>query len=208
LGIRCADHPTSLYSQKLALTSPTSCGRSVGIFRSRTQATEFMCTGEAASSFRPVGSSYAATAEIRFCYALLIRSLSVHARLNMASDILLPQRGRHIQCQPSLSAGNAGHFRPNRTPFIITFPLYAMSVFAIGTGCHETDEPTDKLHSGYLRDGLPNRVNSGRGGSSKEARDCLHTPCQEPPVVSIRHAPAGNQTAVRLSRSLVCVRLC
>jgi hypothetical protein len=30
----------SLYPQKLALTSPTSGGRSVGIVRSRTQATE------------------------------------------------------------------------------------------------------------------------------------------------------------------------
>jgi hypothetical protein len=34
---RAATHP---YPQKLALTSPTSGGRSVGIFRSRTQATE------------------------------------------------------------------------------------------------------------------------------------------------------------------------
>jgi hypothetical protein len=31
----------TLYPQKLALTSPTSSGRSVGIVRSRTQATEF-----------------------------------------------------------------------------------------------------------------------------------------------------------------------
>jgi hypothetical protein len=31
----------TLYPQKLALTSPTSAGRSVGIVRSRTQATEF-----------------------------------------------------------------------------------------------------------------------------------------------------------------------
>jgi hypothetical protein len=31
----------TLYPQTLALTSPTSCGRSVGIVRSRTQATEF-----------------------------------------------------------------------------------------------------------------------------------------------------------------------
>jgi hypothetical protein len=31
----------TLYPQKLALTSPTSDGRSVGIVRSRTQATEF-----------------------------------------------------------------------------------------------------------------------------------------------------------------------
>jgi hypothetical protein len=32
---------TTLYQQKLALTSPTSGGRSVGIVLSRTQATEF-----------------------------------------------------------------------------------------------------------------------------------------------------------------------
>jgi hypothetical protein len=32
----------TLYPQKLALTSPTSCGRSVGIVRSWTQATEFV----------------------------------------------------------------------------------------------------------------------------------------------------------------------
>jgi hypothetical protein len=31
----------ALYPQKSALTSPTSCGRSVGIVRSRTKATEF-----------------------------------------------------------------------------------------------------------------------------------------------------------------------
>jgi hypothetical protein len=31
----------TLYPQKVALISPTSSGRSVGIYRSRTQATEF-----------------------------------------------------------------------------------------------------------------------------------------------------------------------
>jgi hypothetical protein len=41
VGIRHADHVASSNSQKLALTSPTSGGRSVGIVRSRTQATEF-----------------------------------------------------------------------------------------------------------------------------------------------------------------------
>ena len=40
-GDRCADHVTPLYPQKLALTSPTGGGRSVGIVRSRTKATEF-----------------------------------------------------------------------------------------------------------------------------------------------------------------------
>jgi hypothetical protein len=38
VGIRC----DTLYSQKLAVTSPTSGGRSVGIVLSRTQATEFV----------------------------------------------------------------------------------------------------------------------------------------------------------------------
>ena len=41
VGARCADHATPLYPQKLALTSPTGGGRSVGIVRSRTKATEF-----------------------------------------------------------------------------------------------------------------------------------------------------------------------
>jgi hypothetical protein len=41
VGIRCADHATPLYLQKLALTSPTGGGRSVGIVRSRTKAMEF-----------------------------------------------------------------------------------------------------------------------------------------------------------------------
>ena len=42
MGIRCADHVTPLYPQKLALTSPTGGGRSVGIVRSWTKATEFI----------------------------------------------------------------------------------------------------------------------------------------------------------------------
>ena len=41
MGIRCADHVTPLYPQKLALTSPTGGGCSVGIVRSRNKATEF-----------------------------------------------------------------------------------------------------------------------------------------------------------------------
>jgi len=42
VGTRCADHVTPLYTQKLALTSPTGGGRSVGIVRVRTKATEFL----------------------------------------------------------------------------------------------------------------------------------------------------------------------
>jgi len=41
VGTRCANHVTSLCPQKLALTSPTGGGRSVGMVRSRTKATEF-----------------------------------------------------------------------------------------------------------------------------------------------------------------------
>ena len=52
MGIRCADHVTPLYPQKLALISPTGGGRSVGIVRSRTKATEFfICFPNDASSY-------------------------------------------------------------------------------------------------------------------------------------------------------------
>jgi hypothetical protein len=40
VGIRHADHVAPSNPQKLTLPSPTSSGRSVGIVRSRTQATE------------------------------------------------------------------------------------------------------------------------------------------------------------------------
>ena len=47
MGTRCADHATPLYPQKLALTSPTGGGHSVGVVRSRTKATEkIMLCGE------------------------------------------------------------------------------------------------------------------------------------------------------------------
>jgi len=51
VGTRCADHVTPLYPQKLALTSPTGGGRSVGIVRSRTKATEFIWISEYARLF-------------------------------------------------------------------------------------------------------------------------------------------------------------
>jgi hypothetical protein len=42
VGIRRADHRDTFYLQKLALTWPTSGGRSVGIVCSRTKATELL----------------------------------------------------------------------------------------------------------------------------------------------------------------------
>jgi hypothetical protein len=41
VGIRHADHVTPYIRKKLAITSPISGGRSVGIVRSRTQTMEF-----------------------------------------------------------------------------------------------------------------------------------------------------------------------
>ena len=41
VGTRCADHVIPLYPQKLALTSPTGGGRSVGVVRVRAKATDF-----------------------------------------------------------------------------------------------------------------------------------------------------------------------
>jgi hypothetical protein len=44
----------TLYPQKLALTSPTSGGHSVGIIRSRTQTTEFLSLYLAVKAYRVV----------------------------------------------------------------------------------------------------------------------------------------------------------
>jgi hypothetical protein len=69
VGIRCADHVTPLYPQKLALTSPTGGGRSVGIVRSRTKATEFSFSlgiklpEYNASSFEQINPHSSSTAE-------------------------------------------------------------------------------------------------------------------------------------------------
>ena len=54
VGTRCADHVTPLYPQKLALTSPTGGGRSVGIVRVGTKATEFSIQSESVVGFCPV----------------------------------------------------------------------------------------------------------------------------------------------------------
>jgi hypothetical protein len=42
VGIRRADNATPFYPRNLTLTSPTNGGRSVGIVRSRTKATELL----------------------------------------------------------------------------------------------------------------------------------------------------------------------
>jgi hypothetical protein len=45
VGIRCADHATPIIRKKVALTSPTSGGRSVGTVRLRTKNHGFFLNG-------------------------------------------------------------------------------------------------------------------------------------------------------------------
>jgi hypothetical protein len=54
VGIRHDDHMAPLYPQKFTRTSSTSGGRSVGIVRSRTQATEFLCVPWFQHCFTPL----------------------------------------------------------------------------------------------------------------------------------------------------------
>jgi len=75
VGTRCADHVTPLYPQKLALTSPTGGGRSVGIVRVRTKATEF--------SF-----SAAFTAEVRMTAILIPFLVNYEVRLSSGTCCL------------------------------------------------------------------------------------------------------------------------
>jgi hypothetical protein len=53
VGIRRADYAAPHYPQMLALTSPTSGGRSAGVVRSRTQATEFITKNASGLETRP-----------------------------------------------------------------------------------------------------------------------------------------------------------
>ena len=71
MGTRCADQVTPLYPQKLALTSPTGGGRSVGIVRMRTKATEFSLVG------------YARTNVIRYRTSFVIATVRSSIYLNI-----------------------------------------------------------------------------------------------------------------------------
>jgi hypothetical protein len=62
-----ADHPTLLYSQKLALTSPTSGSRLVGIVRSQTEATEFLVILSVQHSFVRLSE----LVKMKLCFGLI-----------------------------------------------------------------------------------------------------------------------------------------
>jgi hypothetical protein len=59
--IRYADHLAPSIRKKLTLTSPTSAGRLVGIFHSRTEATEFQLSGYKINAHYVNGNIFIAT---------------------------------------------------------------------------------------------------------------------------------------------------
>ena len=81
MGNRYADHVTPLYPQKkLALTSPTGGGRSVGIVRSRTKATEFITTERHNRSWKKTDG---------ICLAVHFDQASIHQGLHKLQRELL-----------------------------------------------------------------------------------------------------------------------
>jgi hypothetical protein len=73
---------TPLYPQKLALTSPTGGGRSVGIVRLRTKATEF-------SLVYVFGEQLPAGTDL---YLILVMSVACGGRSNEGADSLFTSR--------------------------------------------------------------------------------------------------------------------
>ena len=90
VGIRCAYHVTTLYPQKLALTSPTGGGRSVGIVRSWTKATEFIYVlvfGCKLCLFRLCGSGFGITPVDDITIGIIWAAFRFHiARISFASS--------------------------------------------------------------------------------------------------------------------------
>jgi hypothetical protein len=70
---------TLLYPQKLALTSPTGGGRSVGIVRSRTKAMEFSFF----STFVPIFGSY-----LTMALDVIWRIISVHLKESRQTTVI------------------------------------------------------------------------------------------------------------------------
>jgi hypothetical protein len=87
VGIRCADHVTPLYPQKLVLTSPTGGGRSVGIVRSRTKATEFSLVFF--SKFKRVVELHLALNEFHICGSVHHQSVILMYQLDATLGSLI-----------------------------------------------------------------------------------------------------------------------
>ena len=88
MGIRCADHVTSVYPQKkLALTEPTGGGRSVGIVRSQTKATEFSFSLVLLTIILPQDPFRTKVSSLWRCNALWAASLTFSGFLNFILDL-------------------------------------------------------------------------------------------------------------------------
>ena len=88
MGTRCADHATPLYPQKLALPSLTGGGRSVGIVRSRTKATEYnTCAFYVCSLIRSISSSPPPSGTNTVIITLFSKIFSPHSYPNVRDEV-------------------------------------------------------------------------------------------------------------------------
>ena len=72
MGIRCANRVTPLYPKKLALTSATGGGRSVGIVRSRTKAKELSSRSLCEGTIPRPEESYRVRASVCVCVCVCV----------------------------------------------------------------------------------------------------------------------------------------
>ena len=86
MGTRCADHVTPLCPQKLALTSPTGGGRSVGIARSLTKAAEFLYPIYS-HNWRNIGTIYITRLASNEIFS---PSNKIHREVGRAKDLSAP----------------------------------------------------------------------------------------------------------------------
>jgi hypothetical protein len=116
MGIRCAAHATPSIRKKLALTSPTSGGRSIGIVRSGTKATDF--------SFRSVINytkpqtaqhslshfTYSQWCAVRTATGYGLNSQGVRVRVRVEARFLSSRCPDRFWGPPSPLHGYQGHF--------------------------------------------------------------------------------------------------
>jgi hypothetical protein len=125
VGTRSADHVNPLYPQKLALTSPTSSGRSVGIVRLRTKSHRvfFFCSGRK-SVILGLCCGKTKVSEPRPSMEGSARSRPAHTHLHSASHLFREQVHEIPTCRtrPLYTCPTVG--RPRYTPTCRSRPLY------------------------------------------------------------------------------------
>jgi hypothetical protein len=112
VGIRCADHGTPSIRKKLALTSPTSGGLSVGIVSLRTKATEFSTAARGAryrirrhlymNVFGHFGNPVRQEVQ-HLRHTRVVRTPAREDRVSAAVERELSRSSRNIARQPGIS---------------------------------------------------------------------------------------------------------